>query len=288
MNCLKLLLVILLPICAFSAPVQALLHSFPTIDTHQPESGICRHLPADFRVDFNVCNQYEVDFSNTSLNTTVVEWKFGDGATATDSQKISHVYQAEGVYKATVVVRNQYGCLDTASKKFLLSIDKGHIFVNKQLAICKGSEIQLPGDSEATANCWLNYVYLSSNDIYNPVCRPALDTAYQYNIIRKGKELVPNSSFTAGNTGFVTQYTYSSNSYGSGYYFITSKPKLWNPEYKNCNLDSNNIEDTMMVVDGSAKKKYYRLASYLKCYAQYKLRVSLFCKISYRNRFGCA
>ncbi len=252
MNYPKLSLVIFLLIRAFSAPVQFLLYSPGKINTNEKQGGTCEHLPADFRVDFNVCNQYEVDFSNTSFNTTVVEWQFGDGAIAIGSEKTSHVYKAEGVYKARLVVQNQNGCLDTVSKKFLLNIDKGHIFINKKLSVCKGSQIQLPGDPEAIVNCWSPNIYLSSTAIYNPVCKPARDTTYQYNIIKKGRDLVSNGTFEAGNTGFSSQYAYDSNSAGSGRYYITSKPELWNPLYKNCN--SKDVEDTMMIVDGAVKK----------------------------------
>jgi hypothetical protein len=138
LNYPKLLLVTVLLIRAFSAPVQSLLYSSKKINANEKQRSMCEHLPADFRVDFNVCNQYEVDFLNTSLNTTVVEWQFGDGTSAKGSAKTSHIYKVDGVYKARLVVQNQYGCFDTVSKKFLLSIDKGHIFSIRNSLFVRG------------------------------------------------------------------------------------------------------------------------------------------------------
>jgi gliding motility-associated-like protein len=213
----------------------------------------CTHLPADFKVDFNECNQYQVDFINTSLNASAVSWDFGDGKTANAVDNLSNVYDAEGIYNVRLVVMNQYGCFDTTVKKFLLNIDTGNIFSSKQLNVCKGVPFSMPGDSAVAQNCWSPSTFLDSIDTYNPLCTPLNNIGYQYNIVKRGQNTVANGNFSSGNIGFFTEYIFDSIINTTGYYFVGPKPRRWNQLYENCFMDSDILGDTMMIVNGSTQ-----------------------------------
>jgi gliding motility-associated-like protein len=215
----------------------------------------CQQLPADFRVEFNVCDQHQVDFENNSLSASAVSWDFGDGSRGNGIEAISHVYNTEGVYNVMLVVLNQNGCYDTIFKDFLLSIDKGNIFAAKNLSVCSGSAFHMPGDPDAYKNCWSPATYLNATDTYDPLCTPLADIGYQYNIITKGPSLVANGNFSRGNTGFSSDYIFDSTINTTGYYFVGPKPKQWDSLYENCFMDTIITSgDTMMIVNGSTQK----------------------------------
>jgi gliding motility-associated-like protein len=236
---------------AFSQPGLGKVQLNKTPNTYNTVA--CQHLPADFKVDFNVCDQYQVDFTNKSLSASAISWNFGDGATSNANESISHVYNAEGVYSVMLVVMNQNGCFDTISKDFLLSIDRGHIFATKELSVCKGASFRMDGDPDAVANCWSPVTYLSSFDIFNPVCTPLAPIDYQYNIITKDPSVISNGNFSNGNTGFLTEYVFDSIVNTKGHYFVGPRPRQWNPLYDNCLIDTT-IVDTMMIVNGATTK----------------------------------
>ena len=153
----------------------------------------------------------------------------------------------------TLITRNNNGCTDTTTKKFLLKIDTGNIFSNKEMNVCRGSQFRLPGDSAAVQNYWSPASYLDSFDIYDPVCRPAANIRYQYNIVKKSGNLVNNANFSDGNVGFSSKYTYDSLVNGPGYYFISANAQLWNPGFQKCPCDTVNSVDTMLIVSGSTQ-----------------------------------
>jgi gliding motility-associated-like protein len=241
----------------FLSPVYVLCPAFSQPDTgkislnkggRNPGATVCRHVPGDFRVIFNVCNQNEVDFINSSATLSAVAWNFGDGAIGNATNRVSHVYKGEGVYTVMLVVSDNNNCFDTVFKKFLLNIDTGNIFLNKDLKICNGGIVRLPGDPDASQHCWSPGGYLDSFDIYDPVCSTPVNATYQYNIVKRSPNVVNNGNFSNGNSGFSSEYILDSLVNTAGHYFVCNKPRLWNPLYQDCTTD------TMLVVNGSTVK----------------------------------
>ncbi len=209
----------------------------------------CPHYPGDFLIEFNACNQYQVSFENNSLNTLVGNWDFGDGSTAT-GDSVAHIYNSPGEYTVTLIAQNKNGCFDTTIKKFGLAIDRGNIFSVKKITDCTAAPIVLPGDSTAFSNCWSPGIYLDSSNNYNPVCTPVKNISYQYNIVTKGNNIVPNGNFKNGNTNFNTDYLYSAFINTDGYYFVGNSAQQWNSSYSNCTADSIGI-DSMLIINGA-------------------------------------
>ncbi len=65
--------------------------------------------------------------------------------------------------------------------------------------------------------------------------------------------LIFNGDFSSGNTGFKSDYYYSSNNTEEGEYFISSNPLLWNPGAATC-TDHTSGKGNMMLVNGDGKK----------------------------------
>jgi len=64
---------------------------------------------------FSVCSPLTVAFTNTSTGGMYYDWTFGDG-NASAFLSPTNVYVAPGLYTATLIVRDYWGCADTASR----------------------------------------------------------------------------------------------------------------------------------------------------------------------------
>lgn len=213
----------------------------------------CADFESDFKVDFDVCNPFNVLFNNLTVTGKVVSWSFGDGSMDTALENSSHIYNKEGVYKVSMITKNKYGCLDTTYKKFLLNIDSGTIFNNRHVFACRDQPLQLTGDATAFKNCWLPPTYLSATNIYNPKCTPLDEIWYDHINFKYKSNVIKNPNFNGGNAQFTSDYMYDSFNNTSGHYFVGPLPKLWNNDYQNCytEIDTFFLGDTMMIINGS-------------------------------------
>ena len=215
----------------------------------------CKNIESDFRVDFDVCNPFNVTFTNLTVFGKVVSWTFGDGAADNALETASHIYNGEGVYQVSMITSDKEGCLTTTNKKFLLNIDSGVIFTNRLISVCKDKQVRLSGDPGAFKNCWLPPTYLSATNIHNPICTPQDDIWYDHINLKYKPNIIKNSSFGGGNDAFTSDHIYSDLDTTSGHYFIGPLPKLWNNDYENCYMDDDTLflGDTMMIVNGGTR-----------------------------------
>lgn len=66
--------------------------------------------------DTSICPSAPIVFTNISSGTNITyDWDFGDGTTA-NTVSPSHSYTVDGTYTARLIIRDQYGCSDTATK----------------------------------------------------------------------------------------------------------------------------------------------------------------------------
>lgn len=61
----------------------------------------------------------EITFTNYSTDADFYSWSFGDGATSAQNNPI-HTYETDGTYIITLIVRNNFGCIDTAIERLLI------------------------------------------------------------------------------------------------------------------------------------------------------------------------
>ncbi|UAY51015.1 PKD domain-containing protein [Ferruginibacter albus] len=65
------------------------------------------------------CSPFQVNFTNTSLNSTLQNWDFGDGTTSTSSSPV-HYYSTPGVYTVTLYAKGQGTCIDSIKRTIRL------------------------------------------------------------------------------------------------------------------------------------------------------------------------
>lgn len=99
--------------------------SFSTSDLanagHLVEAMVDQFSVAEFAIDFEAnTDMLSVDFANTSENSTVTSWDFGDGNTSTMAEP-NHVYAAAGTYTVTLTVEGPCGTR-TVTKEVTVSM----------------------------------------------------------------------------------------------------------------------------------------------------------------------
>lgn len=72
---------------------------------------------ANFSTPAQLCSQKDISFTNNTLpaGNTGYTWVFGDGDTIT-GKHIDHYYTQPGDYTVQLIARNQFDCVDTATK----------------------------------------------------------------------------------------------------------------------------------------------------------------------------
>lgn len=210
----------------------------------------------DLRVDFDVCNPFNVQFTNLTVGSTAILWRFEGNDLIPGSDFVSHLYTQEGVYNVMMITQSKTtGCKDTIYKNFLMNVDSGTIFKNREEIVCREKTFTLPGDPASTKNCWWPDTYLNQTNIYNPKSTPKSEILYHNLNFKSKNNVVLNSSFNSYNKYFTTDYLYDSVNNTSGYFYTGPLPKIWNPDYENCFMDLDTLftGDTMMFVNGSTK-----------------------------------
>lgn len=102
--------------------------------------------------DSTVCVGTPITFKDKSKTytcapniTPTFEYDFGDGTTSTSSN-IVHSYTQTGTYKATLILRNCLGCVDSYSKIIVVDTLPFVRFKNPDSVICEGQRLHLVAD----------------------------------------------------------------------------------------------------------------------------------------------
>ena len=67
------------------------------------------------------CAPLCVSFNNTTANTNIASWKFGDGASGSGAV-VSHCYAQAGNYSVTLDIMDNYGCSETITIQNLIQV----------------------------------------------------------------------------------------------------------------------------------------------------------------------
>ncbi len=93
-------------------------------------------------------------------------------------------------------------------------------------SLCLGQSVGLEATPGLDEYVWSPVSGLDNPNIHNPLATPLATTTYTLNAIKHGVELVGNSDFSLGNTGFTNGYI--SGGVGFGHYNVTNNPTLIN------------------------------------------------------------
>ncbi|MBR3724926.1 MAG: choice-of-anchor J domain-containing protein [Bacteroidales bacterium] len=114
----------------------------------------------------------------------------------------------------------------------------------------------MPGDTVRLISGGANYIYWSDADGNTIatgdtlIVAPASTTTYYIHSFDDGLDIISNGGFESGNTGFTSDYQYSTNLVPEGRYAIGSNPRNFHPDFAIAS-DHTTGSGNMMVVNGS-------------------------------------
>lgn len=124
------------------------------------------------------------------------------------------------------------------------------LIVTNDTAICIGQSVPLIA-LPAFSYVWLPNIGLSDSTIRNPIATPTSTTKYQLKTESIGTNLAVNPDFSAGNTGFTSQYTYSLTGIPEGVYFVGTNSYPWHT-FLNPHIDHTTGTGNMLLVNGDS------------------------------------
>jgi gliding motility-associated-like protein len=202
----------------------------------------------DFNFKLNVCAPLTADFKSTSSTHTAIKWQFGDGSEIIGLNSVTHTYAISGNYDVNMIL-TVGGCTDTITKRILVDVQHQDILLTPDTTICVGATKVLR-TSPALSFCWFPTTYLNDPLSPNPTTNTPIDITYFYTAEVVGANLINNGNFSAGNTGFSSDYLFKANNTTEGEYFVSSNPKSWNVAMSACG-DHTTGTGNMMMINGS-------------------------------------
>ncbi|NII29560.1 T9SS type B sorting domain-containing protein [Pseudoflavitalea sp. X16] len=207
-----------------------------------------RILISDFSFKQDVCNPYTVTFANASTATTSPYWDLGDGTMITGNLNPVHTYANFGDYTIRFSVQDG-NCRDTVDKIISINVVKDDIIITPDTVICDGTTKQLR-TKPSLSFCWYPTTYLDNPNSPNPVTSTPHNITYYFNAEVTGNNLIVNGDFSAGNTGFTSQYIYAATNTTEGEYAVGPNPQTWNGAASNCR-DHTSGNGNMLLVNGN-------------------------------------
>lgn len=206
-------------------------------------------ITADFTYKQDVCNPLLFGFRNETPGSTVVNWDFGNGPTAPGENNPSINYVDFGNYDVMLKLETSGGDIVSITKRVTVQVVVDSLIVTNNKRICEGDSLQLNA-VQALNYCWSPASGLSATNIANPVAAPLTSTTYYLHSLVNGTNLIINGDFSAGNTGFSSEYQFANPNILDGQFFVGSNPKAWNPSVSNC-TDHTSGSGNMLLVNGS-------------------------------------
>ena len=122
------------------------------------------------------------------------------------------------------------------------------LIITNDTSICLGQSVAIQA-LPTFSYSWSPKTGLNDSTISNPVATPIATTKYLLQTQTIGNNLVVNGDFSAGNTGFTSQYQYSISGIPEGVYFIGNNSYPWHP-FLNSNVDHTTGTGNMLLVNG--------------------------------------
>ena len=202
---------------------------------------------ADFSFTQNTCNPLEVTFSTGSQTTLTPTWNIeGVDQTVPLPGNIAHTFPGYGTYPVSMKV-NDGTCPNTVKKDILVKLTPADIIVTKDTAVC-GVQPRKLSTLPALSFCWSPTTGLDDPTSPNPVATPAATTKYYFTAnVLKGENLIVNGDFSAGNTGFTSDYNYVTFSTAVAQYYVGPDPSAWLPNAPACGDHTTGTGNVMNV-----------------------------------------
>lgn len=203
----------------------------------------------DFAFVQDMCSPNTIHFTTSLPQGLPVFWDFGNGQTNNSSPTPTVTYASFGQYLIKLKAGDG-SCEDSLWKTILVDniVDNNHV-LNNDTTICLGDSILLRPNGEMGEYCWTTSPGTGLGFLTGFV-KPTAPVTYYLTSQLLGNNLVVNSDFSGGNTGFISDYNYAAVNTAEGEYTVASDPSVWNGTMNNCS-DHTTSSGNMMVVNGS-------------------------------------
>jgi gliding motility-associated-like protein len=203
----------------------------------------------DFSFTRNPCSAFDITYTTNAVGFSNIRWLFGDGNNAAGNSSVTHTYAGLGNYQVTMIA-DYPSCSDTIVKMISLAQQfDAQLIQTIDTLICNGSTKQLRS-TPGFVYCWSPATFLDNPNSPNPITSATQNITYTLNSISLGTNLISNGDFNLGNTGFTSQYFYTSNNTTEGEYFVGTNPSAWYFAHYACS-DHTTGNGNMLLVNGS-------------------------------------
>lgn len=213
------------------------------------------HVNARAATDFGfvqqACNPLQYQFDNTDFTATTYTWNV-DGQdmvpVTAGYHTLLYTFPDYGNHVVTLTASSGI-CASSTARTIAATLQPAEILVTPDSNICAGKAVLL--NTKAGLNfCWSPTTGLSDPTSSSPTATPAVTTKYHYTALVTGSNLVVNGDFSAGNTGFQSDYTYATNGFPAGMYGVGPNPAAWLPNAPAC-TDHTSETGNMLIVNGT-------------------------------------
>ncbi len=207
-------------------------------------------IPMDFSYRQDMCNPLTIHFTSDVPPAQSFQWSFGNGQFNTSSETPTTIYNGYGNFEVSLRAVQANGCRDSVVKTITVSnLFDNSLVTNSDTVICLGDSIMLNTSAGFPEYCWK----VSSGNLpagLNAFVKPSVNTTYTLNAQVTGTNLVVNGDFSAGNSGFSSDYIHAFPNLTEAQYWVGSNPSSWNGALNNCG-DHTSGTGNMMTVNGS-------------------------------------
>ena len=195
---------------------------------------------------------YEVSFNTLSSSPVNVFWDFGDMQTLNGNLNPVHIYNSPGIYNVRLITESGFNCTDTIIKAIDIRQLSANLILNSDTSICTGDSFEIRTNT-AGDKCWSISNGSQPADTGKIFIKPLVQTTYTLTSAIVSPNLVVNGNFNNGNSGFSSDYVFTTNRTGDGQFGISTLVTQWYPGL-NCSVcgdHTNGTAGSMMVIDGS-------------------------------------
>jgi gliding motility-associated-like protein len=209
-----------------------------------------RALPnADYIFIQQVCSPLQVKFSGVTQPGVTYTWNIeGVDHTVAGSPDLPYIFTNAGTYPVILKVTDG-SCANSAAKTIAVQVQPSELIHTGDTTLCAGLPVPL-STKPVLEFCWSPADYLDNPASASPVATPPVTTKYYFTARVTGANLVVNGDFSAGNTGFTSEYTYTTNGFPAGMYGVGPNPAVWLPNAPAC-IDHTSGNGNMLMINGA-------------------------------------
>ena len=207
---------------------------------------------ADFSFTQNICNPKSIQFSNSSQGATTFTWNFGNNTTNIGTVNPTVIYANYGTYNVKLKIQTSYGCVDSVTKNIAINVQQdNNLIINNDFSICSGNSVTLNITDTGLNHCWSPIIGISNINSATSTITPSTTTTYYFTSQALGNNIVVNGDFSAGNSGFSSDYVSAFPNLLEGQYWVGNNVLSWNPNLTACG-DYAGGNGNMLLINGAS------------------------------------